>query len=186
MARVKPRLPTVRSATLLLLAGPLLSAAGCAWQHGPIPFLSAPPLKARPTASPAYPARDAALLGFAVPGAGASFRYALVPGSITQGRGGVMRYIAVITAANGARNVFYEGIRCATGQYETYAVGFGAGPFEGIDRPRRRPATQGGAGGYRRVLYRDYLCDSFGLPRAPRAVLRALRGSGAPEYSDEP
>ncbi len=186
MTRVKLRLPTVRSTTLLLLAGPPLLAAGCAWQHGPIPFLSVPPLKARPAASPPYPARDAALLGFAVPGAGAPFRYALVPGSITRGRDGVMRYVAVITAADGTRNVFYEGIRCTTGQYETYAVGSGAGPFEGIDRPRWRPATPGGAGGYRRVLYRNYLCDSYGLPRAPRAVLRALRGSGAPEYSDEP
>jgi hypothetical protein len=186
MARVKPPLPTVRSATLLLLAGAALSAAGCAWQHGPIPFLSAPSPKARPMASPSYPARDAALLGFAVLGTGAPFHYALVPGSITQGRDGVMRYVAVITAADGVRNVFYEGIRCATGQYETYAVGSGAGPFEDIDHPRWRPVTQGGAGGYRRVLYRNYLCDSFGLPRVPRAVLRALRGSGAPEYSDGP
>ncbi|GBE09912.1 hypothetical protein BMS3Abin12_00464 [bacterium BMS3Abin12] len=72
--------------------------------------------------------------------------------------------------------------RLPTVRSATYAVGSGAGPFEGIDRPHRRPETQGGAGDYRRVLYRNCLCDSFGPPHAPRA----LRGSGAPEYFDEP
>ncbi|UUZ72838.1 CNP1-like family protein [Polaromonas sp. P1(28)-8] len=34
---------------------------------------------------------------------------------------GLVRYVMVATSASGARNVMYEGIRCATGEYKTYA-----------------------------------------------------------------
>lgn len=34
---------------------------------------------------------------------------------------GVVRYVLVATGASGARNVMYEGIRCATGEFKTYA-----------------------------------------------------------------
>ena len=40
--------------------------------------------------------------------------------SITQSDG-VVRYVMVATSASGARNVMYEGIRCATGEFKTYA-----------------------------------------------------------------
>ncbi|MGH8831815.1 MAG: CNP1-like family protein [Polaromonas sp.] len=33
----------------------------------------------------------------------------------------VVRYVMVATSASGARNVMYEGIRCSTGEYKTYA-----------------------------------------------------------------
>ena len=33
----------------------------------------------------------------------------------------VVRYVMVATSASGARNVMYEGIRCATGEFKTYA-----------------------------------------------------------------
>lgn len=36
-------------------------------------------------------------------------------------RDGVVRYVLVATSPSGARNVMYEGLRCATGQYKTYA-----------------------------------------------------------------
>ena len=40
--------------------------------------------------------------------------------SITQGDG-VVRYVMVATSAGGASNIMYEGIRCATGEFKTYA-----------------------------------------------------------------
>ncbi len=36
---------------------------------------------------------------------------------------GVVRYTVVIQSSSGANNVIYEGIRCRTGQYRTYAYG---------------------------------------------------------------
>ena len=40
--------------------------------------------------------------------------------SITQSDG-LVRYVMVATSASGVRNVMYEGIRCATGEFKTYA-----------------------------------------------------------------
>ena len=34
---------------------------------------------------------------------------------------GVVRYVVVATSAAGAKNVFYEGLRCSTGEVRTYA-----------------------------------------------------------------
>lgn len=34
---------------------------------------------------------------------------------------GVVRYVIVATSPSGARNVMYEGLRCATGEFKTYA-----------------------------------------------------------------
>lgn len=135
-------------------------------------------MKARPAVPPPFPGRGGGLLGFAVPGADTGFHYALVPGSITLARGGIVRYVVVIDTPHGTRNVLYEGLRCSTRKYETYAVGVGAGPFSPIARPRWRPVLEGEADAFRGVLYRDYLCDSFGAPRTPQAVLHLLRESG--------
>lgn len=40
--------------------------------------------------------------------------------SITQSDG-VVRYVMVATGASGASNIMYEGIRCSTGEFKTYA-----------------------------------------------------------------
>ena len=40
--------------------------------------------------------------------------------SITQSDG-VVRYVMVATSASGASNIMYEGLRCATGEFKTYA-----------------------------------------------------------------
>ena len=34
---------------------------------------------------------------------------------------GIVRYVVVATSAAGAKNVFYEGLRCSTGEVRTYA-----------------------------------------------------------------
>ena len=48
--------------------------------------------------------------------------YGVDPASIQiSRRDGVVRYVIVATSASGARNVMYEGLRCATGEFKTYA-----------------------------------------------------------------
>lgn len=177
MARVISPRRSVSPAVLMLM-GAVLAVAGCQVQPPEsVPFLTERALPARPVPPPPFPGSDAALLGFAVPGSNAPFRYALDPGSITRGRDGVMRYVVVISAPGGVRNVLYQGMRCGARQYLTYAVGFGGGPFAPVRRLRWRRLGDG-SDGYLGVLYRDYLCDSFGAPRAPHAVLRLLRRPG--------
>ncbi|WP_341907266.1 CNP1-like family protein [Polaromonas sp. YR568] len=48
--------------------------------------------------------------------------YGVDPASITiSPSDGIVRYVVVATSASGARNVMYEAIRCATGEFKTYA-----------------------------------------------------------------
>ena len=71
---------------------------------------------------PAPPTFDTGrLLAFEVSSA-SSLVYGVDPAtiSITQSDG-VVRYVVVATSASGTRNIMYEGIRCATGEFKTYA-----------------------------------------------------------------
>ena len=71
---------------------------------------------------PLPPAFDMSkLLTFEVSSA-SSLVYGVDPAtiSITQSDG-VVRYVMVATSASGARNIMYEGLRCATGEFKTYA-----------------------------------------------------------------
>lgn len=48
--------------------------------------------------------------------------YGVDPAAIQISRNdGVVRYVVVATSPSGARNVMYEGLRCATGEFKTYA-----------------------------------------------------------------
>ena len=51
-----------------------------------------------------------------------SLVYGVDPASIRiSNSDSVVRYVVVATSASGARNVMYEGIRCTTGEFKTYA-----------------------------------------------------------------
>ena len=48
--------------------------------------------------------------------------YGVDPATISiSNKDGVVRYVVVAANASGARNVMYEGIRCSTGEFKTYA-----------------------------------------------------------------
>lgn len=51
-----------------------------------------------------------------------SLVYGVDPASISISTSdGLVRYVMVASSASGARNVMYEAIRCATGEFKTYA-----------------------------------------------------------------
>ncbi len=61
------------------------------------------------------------LLTFDVP-TSPTLVYGVDPASVQISRkDGVVRYVVVATSPSGARNVMYEGLRCATGEFKTYA-----------------------------------------------------------------
>lgn len=54
--------------------------------------------------------------------ANSSLVYGVDPAAIRiSAADGIVRYVMVASSASGARNVVYEGIRCATGEFKTYA-----------------------------------------------------------------
>ena len=68
-----------------------------------------------------------------------SLAYGVDPASISITQSdGVVRYVMVATSASGARNVMYEGIRCATGEFKTYARHSADGKWTSVSNPEWR------------------------------------------------
>ncbi len=47
--------------------------------------------------------------------------YGVDPATLSISDDGIVRYVIVATSPSGVRNAFYEGIRCSSGEYKTYA-----------------------------------------------------------------
>jgi hypothetical protein len=68
-----------------------------------------------------------------------SLVYGVDPASISMTQSdGVVRYVMVATSASGARNVMYEGIRCSTGEFKTYARYAADGTWTFVSNPEWR------------------------------------------------
>jgi hypothetical protein len=87
----------------------------------------------------------------------------------------VVRYTLVIESKRGTRNIFYEGMRCNTLEYKTYAFGTGKGKF----RPSRKPEWKSMLdSGYRKLrmdLMEYYLCDDRRLPRKKHEIVTRVK-----------
>ena len=65
--------------------------------------------------------------------------YGVDPASISITKSdGVVRYVMVASSASGARNVMYEGIRCSTGEFKTYARYSADGKWIPVSKPEWR------------------------------------------------
>lgn len=121
---------------------------------------------------PAYP-DDADLIGVPL-SASDTFKLYIDRKSLSRGTDRVVRLTAVLESPGGARNVFYDGIRCDTREYKTYALGtrerqwrsLATAPWQFIAAQERN--------GFRYQLYKDYVCDTTNTARAPADVLRAV------------
>ena len=60
------------------------------------------------------------LIGFDV-NVNSSMRWGVDPASLAITPDGIVRYVVVAQSPSGVMNAMYEGIRCATGEYKTYA-----------------------------------------------------------------
>lgn len=86
----------------------------------------------------------------------------------------VLRYTMVIESRRGTRNVFYEGMRCSTKEYKTYAFGAGKGKL----RLRKKPEWKV-VGGARHTRYRERMMEDFfcewGLPRQLGIIIDRIK-----------
>lgn len=71
--------------------------------------------------APAAPEFDRKrLVRFEMP-IGGALEFGVDPATISIGKDGVVRYVMVASSPNGNLNAMYEAIRCATGEFKTYA-----------------------------------------------------------------
>lgn len=160
--------------TLLLWQAPLRAEAASSTSD----FIAPPPWREQATALPAYPA-DADLLPFRVDQPALSQIFNIDAGSLSVGADGVVRYSVVIVSNSGARNVLFEGLRCATREFRTYAYGQAGQDFRPAQSDKWQPVSQVGWGGFRAVLLRDYLCDGHLSPYHPNEIKYRLSHSQA-------
>ncbi len=96
--------------------------------------------------------------------------------SLTIGNDGVVRYTVVVTSPAGARNINYEGIRCATSTWRQYAsLNENHDGWDTTVASDWRPISGGGPSAYQSALYQDYFCQNRMPAGKPRAILDNLR-----------
>lgn len=124
---------------------------------------------------PPFP-EDDNLIEFQVTRPSASFSYFIDANSISYTEAdGVVRYTLVIRSRNGANNVAFEGMRCTTNEYKTYAFGNGKGEFV---RPRRiewKPISENGYTRYRKDLAEFYFCNFHIVNLSAEKIIRELK-----------
>lgn len=106
-------------------------------------------------------------------------RHLLDLASISIGVDGVVRYVLVVETPGGARNVSFEGIRCATRERRIYALGRRDGSWS-----KSRNADWEGIrdiSAYRQhaELFREYFCPGGLMVATPQQAADALRRGAA-------
>ena len=101
--------------------------------------------------------------------------FSVAPESVTAGADGVVRFILVAQSASGARNISYEGLRCASLEYKLYAFGHEDGSWTRSRRDGWTPISGGMANREHAALADGYFCDGHAVAGSVGNMLQRLR-----------
>ena len=101
--------------------------------------------------------------------------FSVAPESVTVGSDGVVRFVLVAKSANGARNVSYEGLRCASLESKLYAFGHEDGSWTRSRRDSWTAITGGMANRQHAALADGYFCDARSVAGNVDGMLQRLR-----------
>ena len=125
---------------------------------------------------PAPPAFDTRkLLTFEV--AGSSLVFGVDPATLRISDDGIVRYVMVASSASGARNVFYEGLRCATGEYKTYARYTSEGTWNKVSNVEWRSVFGNMPSKHALQFARAGACNNAAPASSVGEIVRQLKGS---------
>ncbi len=134
---------------------------------------------------PAYP-KDKNLQAVDVEVPDSPYRYLVDTESVTIGKkDNVVRYSVVIESASGVRNVYYEGVRCRSWEYKTYAFGTTDGRLRPTKSGSWRFMHESGVFGFRPQLAEKYFCNNLGYPYERKEMMAKLKAAGELEFDDE-
>jgi hypothetical protein len=105
----------------------------------------------------------------------ATLQFAIDPKSLNVGPDGVVRYTLVATSTSGARNVQYEGIRCATFEKKLYAIGHPDGSWARSRRDQWEKIVQNAANRQHAILAQDYFCEGRVVAGNAEKILERIR-----------
>jgi hypothetical protein len=103
-------------------------------------------------------------------------QYFIDPKSLKIGRDGVVLATVVITSGSGAKNILFEGYRCDTREYKTFAYGTTKNTFYELadSQWKRVMRTSGTAQDFRRELLAVYFCGADRLYLEPDEIVRLI------------
>jgi len=99
--------------------------------------------------------------------------------SISVGEDKVVRYTVVIEAAGGARNVSFEGMRCATAERRLYAYGQPDGTWSKARNANWEGIKMRSLLSYHKALYEAHFCPGGINVRDVKEAVRNLQQGGA-------
>lgn len=102
-------------------------------------------------------------------------RFFIDAASISVGEDKVVRYTVVVEAAGGARNVSFEGLRCATAERRLYGYGQADGSWSKARNAGWEPIKLRSLLDYHKPLFEHYLCNEGVNVRDAGEALRNLR-----------
>jgi hypothetical protein len=158
----------------LAVLTPVSASAYDEWTGGPRIDAEPDPWKEQAVGLPAYPdGKHYLTVPVQIPGS--NLEMFIDEPSLSVGEDGVVRYVMLLRSPSGGENLFYEGIRCMSRQWITYAYGSSAGEWSPLAERGWSPIRDLGVERYRDRLYRYYLCDpAAGIPRREE-MLRRMR-----------
>jgi len=164
-------MPVMKFLTALLLMLPLTVHAD--WDKFDIEFEADKPWVELAAQLPPYPQTEN-LLEFNVSSATRNRHY-VDAASISVGSDKVVRYTVVIESAGGARNVAFEGMRCATGERRLYAYGRPDGSWSKARNAGWEDIKFRSLLSYHKALYEDHFCPDGINVRDPSVAVRNLK-----------
>ncbi len=164
-------MPGMKILPVLLLCLPL--AAHAAWIDFEGEFEQDKPWAEVASQLPPYPKAEN-LIPFNVSSATRN-KFFVDAESISIGADNVVRYVVVVEAAGGAKNVSFEGLRCESGERRLYAYGHPGGTWSkarnaGWESIRFRSLLS-----YQKALYEDHFCPNGLRVRDAREAVQNLR-----------
>ncbi|MEO6322321.1 MAG: CNP1-like family protein [Polaromonas sp.] len=105
-----------------------------------------------------------------------SLVFGVDPASISISRSdGVVRYVMVASNASGARNVMYEGIRCATGEFKTYGRYSPGGRWDMVNNAEWRTMFGNMPSKHALRFAQAGACDNAALPASVNVLVGRLK-----------
>lgn len=137
---------------------------------------SAPDLakKASPQVPPAYHTSGLIALDM---GPNQALTFGVDPATLSISKDGIVRYVMVASSATGAINAMYEGIRCSTGEFTTYARATTSGSWEAVQDPTWRSLYGNMPSRHALAFAEQGACNSTMPTRSVQDIIRQLKGT---------
>lgn len=109
---------------------------------------------------------------------GSSLVYGVDPATLRIGNDGIVRYVVVATSRTGVRNVLYEGIRCSSGEFKTYARHSAESGWRPVDKPEWRSMFGNMPSRHAIQLARAGVCSNSAPASSVGEIVQRLKTNG--------